>query len=60
MLQPADVIVATHQGHAPAVCGRRIPAEGLTITHGPSGALCMTCVIGATCPMPEPGPRDTL
>jgi hypothetical protein len=33
----ANVLRATASGHAPAVYGQRIPAEGLTITSGPSG-----------------------
>ncbi len=47
LLEPADVAAATTQGHAQAVCGRRIPADGLTITSDLSGALCMSCVVGA-------------
>ncbi len=57
LLRSADVIVAANQGHARAVCGRPIPAEGLTITSGPSGALCIACVMGATSPIPACGPR---
>ncbi|MGH3899290.1 MAG: hypothetical protein ACRDTA_13825 [Pseudonocardiaceae bacterium] len=57
LLRSADVIAATNQGHARAVCGRPIPAEGLTITGGPSGALCMACALGATSSMPACGPR---
>lgn len=49
LLEPTDVIAATTHGHAPAVCGHRIAAEGLTITIGPSWALCMACVVGAGC-----------
>lgn len=49
LLEPADVIAAATHGHAQAVCGHRIPAEGLTITIGPSRALCMACVVGAGC-----------
>ncbi len=43
LLQPTDVIAAT-EGHAEALCGRALPAEGLTLTHGSSGALCLTCI----------------
>lgn len=57
LLRSADVIAATNQGHGRAVCGRPIPAEGLIITSGPSGALCMDCVLGATSPMPACSPR---
>lgn len=59
LLQPAEVIAATTQGHAAAVRVRRIPAEGLTITSGPSGALCMACVLRAISAMPGPDPRAT-
>lgn len=58
LLHPADVLVVAG-GHAPAVCGQRISAEGLTITRGPSGALCMTCVVGATSPDARPRPGGT-
>jgi hypothetical protein len=56
LLQPADVAVATTRGHTQAVCGRRISDEGLTITNGASGALCMACVVGATFQEGSPGP----
>jgi hypothetical protein len=59
LLQPAEVITATTQGHAAAVRVRRIPAEGLTITSGPSGALCMAGVLRAISAMPGPDPRAT-
>jgi hypothetical protein len=48
LLQPAGVDLAAASGHAQAVCGHRVPAQGLTINGVPSGALCMACVIGAT------------
>ncbi len=52
LLQPADVVVATTTtttaGHAQTLCGRPLPAEGLTLTHCSSGALCMTCITGIT------------
>lgn len=53
------MIAATRQGHACAVCGRRISAAGLTITNGSSGVLYMTCVIGTTSLRPKPGSRGT-
>jgi len=58
LLAPADVVLGAG-GHAQAVCGQRIPAEVLTITRGPAGALCMSCVIGATSPMRDPRPKGT-
>ena len=48
LLQPAGVDLAATSGHADAVCGHRVPAQGLTINGVPAGALCMACVIGAT------------
>ncbi|MDQ2882246.1 MAG: hypothetical protein M3Y48_13795 [Actinomycetota bacterium] len=48
LLQPAGVNLAAASGHAQALCGHRIPAQGLTINGVPSGALCMACVMGAT------------
>jgi hypothetical protein len=48
LLKPAGVDLAATSGHAEALCGQRVPAQGLTINGAPSGALCMACVIGAT------------
>jgi len=48
LLQSAGVDLAAASGHAQAICGHRVPAQGLTINGVPSGALCMACVIGAT------------
>jgi hypothetical protein len=39
LLQPADVITAAIGGHAAAFCGRALPAEGLILTNGSSGAV---------------------
>jgi len=47
LLKPAGVDLAATSGHAEALCGQRVPAQGLTINGAPSGALCMACVIGA-------------
>ncbi|MGH3883833.1 MAG: hypothetical protein ACRDSG_05835 [Pseudonocardiaceae bacterium] len=55
LLQPAQIRLAA-AGDARALCGRRIPADGLTITHGPVGALCMACVCEIPPEMPDPGP----
>ncbi len=57
LLHPADVIAATNQGQARTICGHRIPAEGLILTSGPSGTLCMACILSATSPIPALGPR---
>ncbi|MGB8994240.1 MAG: hypothetical protein WCC65_02890 [Pseudonocardiaceae bacterium] len=48
LLQPAGVNLAAASGHAQALCGHRVPVQGLTINGVPSGALCMACVMGAT------------
>lgn len=63
LLQPADVVVAATGGQAEALCGRSLPAEGLTLTHGSAEALCLTCLAGTgpreERPQPEaPGPRN--
>jgi hypothetical protein len=44
-------------GAAQAVCGQRIPGDGLTITNSPSGAR--YCVTGATPPKPDADPKGT-
>lgn len=46
LLGPTQVVVATTQGHARALCGIRLGAEGLTITNR-SAALCLICLAGA-------------
>ncbi len=48
LVQPSDVTLTATRGYAPAVCGHRIAAAGLTINSVASGALCMSCVIAAT------------
>lgn len=37
LLQPAGVNLAAASGHAQALCGHRIPAQGLTINGVPFG-----------------------
>jgi hypothetical protein len=54
LLRPTDVITATIRGHARALCGRYVPAGGLTLTHAPTGALCTTCVLGIPTATPSP------
>ncbi|MGH3790946.1 MAG: helix-turn-helix domain-containing protein [Pseudonocardiaceae bacterium] len=56
---PTQVLLATTEDHAQALCGQRIPAHGLTITHPGAGALCMTCVAGVPAGSADPGPRGT-
>jgi hypothetical protein len=47
LLAPAGVIAAGIKGHGHALCGRLIPADGLTI-DGPSGSLCISCLAAGT------------
>jgi hypothetical protein len=42
-----------------ALCGQRVPAEGLTITRGLSWALCVTRIVGIPAGMVDPDPRTT-
>lgn len=59
LLHPADAVVAATGGQAEALCGRSLPAEGLTLTHGCAGALCMTCLAGTGPHEPEAhGPEN--
>ncbi|MGH3899716.1 MAG: hypothetical protein ACRDTA_16025 [Pseudonocardiaceae bacterium] len=59
LLPPAQIRLATAGHHARALCGQRIPADGLTITHGPPGALCTACIIGIPAEIPDPDPSGT-
>ncbi len=58
LLHPTEVIHAT-EGHGTAVCGHPVTAQGLTITSGPPGALCLTCLALATSPTSDPRPGIT-
>jgi hypothetical protein len=49
LLAPADVTAAGTEGHAHALCVRRVPAEGLTL-NGPAGSLCISCLAAGTSP----------
>lgn len=42
LLQPAGTV--TTGDHAQALCGCALADEGLTLTHGSAGALCLTCL----------------
>jgi hypothetical protein len=55
-IAPTDSEQAVARGYAEALCGHRLPAEGLAIQDAPSGALCLPCVIGVTADMQDPGP----
>ncbi len=58
LLYPADLLLAAG-GHAQALCGHVLPAEGFTITSSPSGALCLTRIADIPCQSNDPGPRGT-
>lgn len=48
LLAPTEVAFAISVGHGEALCGRFLPAAGLTLAHGSSGALCIACLAGIT------------
>ncbi|MGH3718165.1 MAG: hypothetical protein ACRDRI_04845 [Pseudonocardiaceae bacterium] len=50
LLRLLEVLRAASRDHARALCGRRVPADGLIITSGLSWALCTTC----TTDIPDP------
>ncbi|MGH3789759.1 MAG: hypothetical protein ACRDQ9_02975 [Pseudonocardiaceae bacterium] len=52
LLRLAEVLRATAGDHAQALCGQRVPADGLT--NGLSCALCTTCITGIPDPDPDP------
>ncbi|HEY2765552.1 MAG TPA: hypothetical protein VGJ13_16310, partial [Pseudonocardiaceae bacterium] len=49
-----DVEIAQIRGHIEALCGHRLPI-GAGFEPGPSGALCLPCVVGVTSDAPDPG-----
>ncbi|HEY2765981.1 MAG TPA: hypothetical protein VGJ13_18520 [Pseudonocardiaceae bacterium] len=49
-----DVEIAPLRGHTEALCGHRLPIDA-GIEQGPSGALCLPCVVGVTSDAPDPG-----
>ncbi|MEO7196092.1 MAG: hypothetical protein ABIZ05_14985 [Pseudonocardiaceae bacterium] len=57
LLQPAVLPRAAGE-HARALCGRRVPADGLTVISGLSWALCITCVCGVPTEMSDPDAGD--
>lgn len=59
LLAAAEVLRATGQGHARALCGRSVPARGLTLTDDSSAALCMACVVGVPAGSDDLAPKDT-
>lgn len=56
LLVPAYAVVPATGRDAEALCGRALPADGLTLTRGSSGAPCMACVNRIPS---DTGPRDT-
>lgn len=44
---PCDIEVAPERGWTEALCGRQLPID-VPLLSGPSGDLCLACVIGAT------------
>jgi hypothetical protein len=59
LLGPAEVVVTATGGHAHTLCGRFLPAEGLTLTHGCAGALGLTCLTATVAREERPHPRHT-
>ena len=59
LLAAGEVLRATGQGHARALCGRSVPGTGLTLTDDSSAALCMACVVGVPAGSRDPGPTNT-
>ncbi len=59
LLAPDEVLRATGRGHAQALCGRSVPARGLTLTDNSSGALCLACVGGVPAESKDLGPKGT-
>ncbi|MGH3833250.1 MAG: hypothetical protein ACRDRS_22915 [Pseudonocardiaceae bacterium] len=57
LLRPAELPHAAGD-HAQALCGQRVPADGLTTISGLSWALCITCVCGIPPEMSDPDPGD--
>ncbi|MGH3962212.1 MAG: hypothetical protein ACRDRY_02995 [Pseudonocardiaceae bacterium] len=55
LLQPAQIRLAA-AGDARALCGRRIPPDGLTITHGPVGGAVHGLRVRDPPEMRDPGP----
>lgn len=53
-LEGVDVLLAEARGYAECLCGQQLPAE-VVFEDGPSGALCLPCVVGAVADVPDPG-----
>lgn len=49
-----DIELAPVRGYTEALCGYRLPSDVVT-EPGPSGALCLPCVVGVTSEAPDPG-----
>jgi hypothetical protein len=53
LLAPTNVVTLTAGDHAQALCGCWLAMEGLIITHGLPGTLCLGCLTGV--PGTDPG-----
>jgi len=53
LLRPAEIVIAVTSGWAEALCGRALAAQGLALSHGVAGALCLACLAEAG-PHPQP------
>jgi hypothetical protein len=53
-----DMGLAEVRGYAEAQCGHRLPAD-VDSEDGPSGELCLPCVIGVTSDLEDPGRMGT-
>jgi hypothetical protein len=49
-----DVELAPVRGYTEALCSHQLPLDAAT-EDGPSGALCLPCVVGMTSDAPDPG-----
>lgn len=56
-IAPTDL--ASSGAAVEALCGARLPAEGLDPREQPWGLVCLPCVIGATDGEPDPGRMGT-
>lgn len=52
-LASVDVLLAETRGYAECRCEHRLPAD-IDLEAGPSGALCLPCVVGVAADVPDP------
>jgi hypothetical protein len=53
-VDPFDVTMISIRGYVECLCGRTV-ATTVEFEPGPSGALCLPCVLGVTSDTPDPG-----